>query len=78
MIVRSGTSPLTIGPPIDSGAEHTRINVDDDAIILDAHATEGPIAIRHVRNDGKNLITATDTVTGTVSMRVDSTGNVHQ
>ena len=78
-ITRSGGTALFTGTPLE-GVEHTKhlsVDVDQGAVHIDADDPEHVVRIKHDRNDGVDILTAIDNVTGTKSAHIDSAGALH-
>ena len=77
-VVRAGGTPLYTGVPLSAKhTKHDSVNVDQGAVHIDADHAEGVMRIQHDRNDGVDILSATDTATGTKTMRLDSAGVIH-
>ena len=78
-ITRSGGTALFTGTPLEA-AEHTKhrsVDVDQGAVHIDADDPEHVVRIKHDRNDGVDILTAVDNVSGTKSAHIDSAGALH-
>ena len=71
---RDGYTVLFTGTPLPTDhTTHSSVNVDNDAIIIDADA-DHVISIKHTPGDGINVLTASNKDTGAITCRIDSDG----
>ena len=77
-VTRSDGTSLYTGTPLEG--EHTKhrsVNVDQGAVHIDAGDPDHVIRIKHDRNDGVDILTAIDNVSGTKTAHLDSAGGMH-
>ena len=78
--VREGGTPLYTGSTswvtgVVSEDVHSALNVDD-VVHIDADHADGVIRVRHIAANGVDILEATDKGSGTLTMRIDDSGNV--
>ena len=76
-VARTSGTPLFTGSfVLDEHTTHESVNVDNNAVVLDADA-DHLIRITHTRNDSKDILAAVDRISGTKSAFIDSAGDLH-
>ena len=73
-ITRSGGVVFT---GINEPATHEKVSVDGGAVHIDADDSEHVLRIRHVKDDGVDILCAIDNVTNSTTARIDSAGVAH-
>ena len=76
-VLVGGYYPVYVGLPKENHTEHDSITVDQGAVHIDADDPEHVVRIKHDRNDGVDILTAVDNVSGTKSAHIDSAGALH-
>ena len=74
---RDGSVLFTGVPLLGDHTTHSSINVDNDAIVIDADASDHVISIKHTPGDGINVLTASNKDTGAITCRIDSNGKYY-
>ena len=75
MNVYLGESPVAVGDVVVES--HDKIIVDQGAVHIDAHDPEHVIRIEHTKDDGVDVLHSRDRLSGVVTSRIDSSGEVH-
>ena len=75
MNVYLGEAPVAVGDVVFESTE--KIVVDQGAVHIDAHDSDHVIRIEHTKDDGVDVLHSKDRLSGVVTSRIDSSGEVH-
>ena len=76
--VRIGGDPLYVGVRLEGDhTEHASVSVDQGAVKIDGSASDHVIRVKHVPNDGTDILAAIDRNTSIKTMHIDSGGKMY-